>query len=116
MISLTLPFPPSANAYIRHAGHRHYFSKQAAKFRADVAEIMAAERIKPLTGRLSVSVRLFAPTKRRYDIDNRIKALLDAMEGCCYADDEAIDSIDVVRGPVQKGGAVKVVILSDGAA
>jgi crossover junction endodeoxyribonuclease RusA len=64
-------------------------------------------------GRLMVTIRLFAPTRRAYDVDNRIKALLDALQHAgCFADDEAIDELQVARGPVQKGGAAKVLILT----
>ena len=113
MIGLTLPFPPSANAYIRHAGHRHYFSKEANAFREAVAEIVAEQKIKAPPGRLMVTIRLFAPTRRAYDIDNRVKALLDALQHAgCFPDDEAIDELQVARGPIIKGGAAKVVILA----
>jgi len=53
-----------------------------------------------LTGRLRVRLELSAPTKRKYDIDNRIKATLDALQAAGFiVDDEQIDSITVKRLP-----------------
>jgi crossover junction endodeoxyribonuclease RusA len=114
VIVLTLPFPPSANAYVRHAdGHRHYFTPEANAFRKDVARIVALARIQPLVGRLSIELRLSAPNRRKVDIDNRIKAALDAlMHAGCFADDEAIDHLHVHRERIVKGGlcAVRIAV------
>lgn len=115
MISLWIPFPPSANSYFRGGnGRRGYFiPKEVKAFRDAVAIIVAAERIKPLAGRLSLEIRLFGPNRRKFDIDNRIKAVNDALQHAgCFADDEAIDKLSVERGAIIKGGACKVLILA----
>ena len=115
MISLTLPWPPSANSYFRGGnGRRGYFIPAEVKaFRAAVAGIVLRERIKPLVGRLAVEIRLSGPNRRAYDIDNRIKPTLDALAHAgCFVDDEAVDSLTVTRGAIIKGGACKVLILA----
>lgn len=115
MIALEIPFPPSANAYIRHSRGGHFPTMKAKAFRKSVAEIVAAAGIKPLTTRLQVTLRLFAPTRQKRDIDNYAKSALDAlMHAGCFPDDEAIDELHIVRGPVMKGGSVKVIILAAG--
>jgi crossover junction endodeoxyribonuclease RusA len=112
MIELTLPFPPSANAYIRHvSGHQHYFSPEAKAFRKEVAVLVKLTRIKPLRGRLKVVVDLHGPNRRAFDIDNRAKPLLDAlMHAGCFVDDEQVDRLEIVRGPIVKGGVAIVKI------
>ena len=66
----------------------------------------------PLKGRLSVHVLLHAPNRRKYDIDNRIKPLLDALQfSSVYRDDEAVDHLVVRRGDIIKGGQVIVQII-----
>lgn len=113
MIALEIPFPPSANAYIRHSRGGHFPTAKAKAFRKAVAEIVAAAGVIPLASRLQVTLRLFAPTKARRDVDNYVKPTLDAlMHAGCFPDDEAIDELHVVRGPVTKGGSVKVLILA----
>lgn len=113
MIALTLPFPPSLNNYLRQTGNRRYFTKRAIAFRDHVALICAQERIKPLSGRLSIAYTFHAPNRRRYDIFNMEKAATDAlMHAGCFADDEAIDVGTVARGEIVKGGMCKVIILA----
>ena len=58
-----------------------------------------------------VVVSLFQPTKRKCDIDNYMKALLDALQHAgCYDDDEQIDELHIVRMGVFKGGECRVVV------
>lgn len=68
--------------------------------------------IKPLEGRLAVHVALFPPDRRVRDIDNILKALLDACEHAgCYASDSQIDELHVIRQGVSKGGYCTILIL-----
>ena len=65
----------------------------------------------PPEARLLVALTLHAPTRRSIDIDNRIKAALDALTHAqVWADDSLIDRLTVVRGEVTPGGRVDVVI------
>lgn len=109
--SLTLPFPPSINHYWKHRGRTAgvYLSKEALAYREAVKHSIVAT--KPLETRLSVSVKLHAPNRRKYDIDNRVKSLLDALtHSGAWLDDELIDHIQITRGNIIKGGACIVEI------
>ena len=109
--TLVLDFPPSANTYYRTWRGRVLISKPGRDYRQHVVNAVACQDLVTLTGRLRVSIRLQAPTRRKYDIDNRIKCLLDAIEHAgVYANDEAIDELTVVRGPVIRDGMCTVYI------
>lgn len=110
---LTLPFPPSINHYWKHRaiGRRAsvYLSSEAIAYRAVVKNTLPAT--KPFEARIRVSVQLHAPNRRKYDIDNRIKSLLDALtHSGLWVDDELIDCIHIERGAVIAGGLCVVEI------
>lgn len=113
-VSLHLPFPPSANTYYRRGPKSTYLSKSGIAYKAAVSDAVAMSGYK-LDGRIDLFVALSSPTKRKYDLDNRIKPLQDAMQDAgLYADDEQIDRITVVRHPPTKGGYAKVVMVGIG--
>ena len=117
-VQLTLPWPPSVNRYWRSVpmgrgrGVRVLISREGRAFRKDaVARLARFRRRAPLSGRLDVRIELCTPTRRALDIDNRLKALLDAMQHAgVYRDDGQIDRLLVERGPVTRGGLVRVAI------
>ena len=64
-----------------------------------------------LSGRISVTIYLHAPTRRKYDLDNRVKAIQDVLTTSgVYLDDEQIDQLLVYRCEIIKGGRAVVVI------
>ena len=116
-LQFTLPWPPSVNRYWRSVpmgrgrGVRVLISREGRAFRMDVVARLAPLRRSPFTGRLEVRIELCAPTRRALDIDNPLKALLDAMqEAGVYRNDGQIDRLLVERGPVTRGGAARVTI------
>lgn len=111
-IRLVLPFPPSINAYWKHrvAGKLAivYLSKEAIKFRQDVRSTVKFDE--KFTGRVKVTINLFAPSKRSYDIDNRVKAILDSLTHIgLWNDDEQVDILIVKRGCIEKNNGFCVV-------
>ena len=80
-------------------------------FREKVAEYLAEYKVPHLgTKRLRMDVTLYPRDRRIQDIDNRIKALWDALEGWVYEDDAQIDILLVQRGEIRKGGGCLVMI------
>lgn len=119
MIELTLPLPPSINSYWRSTATKRgplgitvYISEKGQKFRANViATVLQARANKKLTCRLQVDLVIHPADKRVQDIDNRIKATLDALTHAgVYADDSQIDRLIVCRGEIIKGGQCRVLI------
>lgn len=110
IIALDLPFPPTVNHYWGQHGTRRFIRDKGVQFRVAVAEKVAAMGQK-LDGRLSVFVTLFPPDRRRRDIDNVGKALMDALQHAgCFDDDEQIDVLHIERKEIVKGGKCCVVV------
>lgn len=109
--ALTLPFPPSNNRYYRHARGRHYIDQPGRDYRKAVAGIVKGIGMPKLTGRLHVTIHAAPPDRRRRDLDNMLKALLDALTVAeAYEDDSQIDSIGIKRVFPVKGGKIHIAI------
>jgi crossover junction endodeoxyribonuclease RusA len=121
-INLMLPWPPSVNHYWRSVTMpgkkggpsvaRHLISKAGRDYKTAVAAVVAgADAGQRLSGRLAVRIELFPPDKRQRDIDNSIKATLDALVSAgVFEDDSQVDRLEVVRADVTKGGAAMVTV------
>jgi crossover junction endodeoxyribonuclease RusA len=114
---MTLPWPPSVNSYWRHptkgplAG-RHLVSEEGRAYRnAVTVHALHIGRKNHLTGRLSIEVIASPPDRRRRDLDNILKALLDSIAHAgLIKDDSQFDKILVMREPPSPDGAVKIKI------
>ena len=110
MLQFRLPFPPSVNHYWRSVDGKMLISKAGRQYRKDVAKLcMTACRMG--SRRLSVEIAAYPPDRRRRDLDNLTKALLDSLEKAgVYDDDGQIDRLLIERGPPGKPGFVTVTI------
>ena len=104
-IELALPYPPSVNHYYRCVGNRMLISREGRKFRKHVCSILSLAKIRPLAGPLHIEIDVFPPDRRRRDLDNVQKSLLDALEhGGAYEDDSQIVKLVVEKhDPVRQG-------------
>jgi crossover junction endodeoxyribonuclease RusA len=104
-----LPWPPSVNCYIRRGNNRSYMTKQGKRFREEV--IATTDGGDPFTGRLAVAIELTAPDKRKRDIDNHVKPVLDALQhGNVFLDDSQVDLLRVARCHTESPGCCDVTI------
>ena len=93
---ITLRFPPSVNRYWRHVvirgQPRSLLSKPARQYRDDViAAVLAAGQPETFTGPVEVDVVYRAPDRRRRDVDNYHKGILDALQHAgVFADDRQV--------------------------
>ena len=104
---------------------RVLLSKAGREYKTNVKEVVDDYIAKtefdevpfPYQGRLMLHIRLHAPTRRMYDLDNRLKAIGDSLQYAnLFLDDSQIDSITVRRGEVMKnnGCAIVQIIQLDG--
>lgn len=112
MLVLNLPLPPSVNSYRTIFRGRMGISKAGRLFKEQVSDYVAEYKVPKLGSvRLEMSVTLYPRDRRKQDIDNRIKALWDALtDAGVFDDDEQIDVLMVQRGEIKKGGGCLVLI------
>jgi len=78
--NITLPYPPSVNTYWRSIGRgRVIISSRGRLYRQSVIQDVSELDLPILEGRLKVTIQAWMPDKRRRDVDNITKALLDAL-------------------------------------
>jgi len=111
-MKLTLPYPPSVNTYWRASGKRRFISKAGVLFKQNVRELISSSGYDSFAdSRLRVDITICPRSKRRFDLDNLLKATLDAMQDAgLYQDDEQVDDLRIRRGEPVKGGACIVEI------
>ena len=117
MIELKLTYPPSVNSYYDKWSEGNRVEVRVAKpgmaYRAEVLryKLETLKNPKPLTCRLSMEVQLWAPDRRKRDIDNPLKCLFDSLEYAqVFQDDEQIDVLLVHRCGVEAPGKCTVTL------
>ena len=107
-LMFTLPWPPSVNTYYRTYLGRMLVSAKGRKYRREVIDRII-ELGMPLTlldARLSMQVWVTPPDRRKRDLDNLLKPLIDALQhSALFNDDEQIDELAIFRGPPDKANA-----------
>ena len=99
MIELELPFPPVGEPLLPPGGAADADQPRGAQVRERVCCAPRGDRGSGrLTGPLRVEIEVYPPDRRRRDIDNVQKALLDALEhGGAYRDDSQIVELTIEK-------------------
>lgn len=107
-LSIVLPWPPSVNSYWRTVNGRTMISKKGRIYKqASARAVLACQANRFLAGRLRVRLTAYPPDRRRRDIDNLAKSVLDSMQSAgVYLDDSQIDELVITRAEVEKGGVI----------
>lgn len=111
VVMLNLPYPPSINHYWRRVGPRTLISREGRTFRRNVCALLGGggPRKPPSGGRIALAMDAFPPDRRRRDLDNLQKPVLDALEQAgIYEDDSQIDLLLTRRRDVVAGGKLDV--------
>ena len=92
--------PPTVNHMYRMHGRYKYKTSEAKEYQDRVAEQMRSEygNNPVYRGRVSLAIAFFTNNRKRWDIDNRVKALQDCLSMAgVIADDKQIDELRVSR-------------------
>lgn len=118
MIEISLPWPPSVNTYWRSlrkgplAG-RVLISEKGRAYRAEVSRCCYGMKLydRKLAGRLAIHIIAYVPDRRKRDLDNLQKSLLDSLAHAgVIVDDSQFDDIHIVRGEQVEQGRVDIKI------
>jgi len=108
---LTLPYPPSINHYWRRVGYRTLISREGRAFRRNVCALLGGRgpRKPPAGGRIALAMDAFPPDRRRRDIDNIQKPVLDVLQHTgIYEDDSQVDLLITRRRELVRGGKITI--------
>jgi Holliday junction resolvase RusA-like endonuclease len=109
VLTVELPYPPSVNHYYFYGRGRVFIGTKGKAYRKLVAAALEEAGAKSYRGLVHLNVALYPPDKRRRDIDNPMKALLDAVQhGGALEDDCQVKKLSVEFKPPRKGGATLI--------
>jgi len=109
IIKLDMPYPPTVNTYYRAVNGRNIMSKKGRQYKKDCAVLIKRPK-SPLTGDAYLTIDATMPDKRRRDIDNILKPILDALTDCgIYEDDSQVVELTIRKSSkIVKGGGIKI--------
>ena len=84
-----LPLPPSVNSLWRTGRARMYRSKKYLGWIEECEVIFEGREVPRIAYPFAVEIALGRPSKRRMDIDNRIKAVMDVLERVGVIEDDS---------------------------
>jgi len=85
--------------------------KRGKAYATEVALLIRTSKAKRLRGDVRLTVDMYPPDRRKRDIDNPLKCLLDAMSGGMYEDDSQIVELIAHKLPSEgKPGRVVVTV------
>ena len=116
-VVLYLPWPPTINSYYKMTRNgQRYLDVSVREFRRKVADTVNEQCPGlTLTEHIFMEVYLYPPDRRKRDLDNYMKGLLDALtEAGLWEDDSLIDQLHIYRGEVTRAGSVRVEISEAG--
>ena len=119
-ITVDLPFPPSANRIWRSnfKAKKVHLEPEYEKWMTECCLLWLTQKPRPfqmVTGPFWARIVLVNPDKRRRDLDNRIKVLLDfAQKAGIVEDDSNTSAIDISWGSVEQAPTGCRVVINPG--
>lgn len=109
---IKLPWPPTVNTYYTVARGRKILSKKGRAYKNEAKVYLYEQNVsKDAEGPYSICINVRPPDKRKRDIDNLLKPLLDSLVdyGAISDDSEVVDLRIQKFNPI-KGGSVEILI------
>ncbi|MEI9787110.1 RusA family crossover junction endodeoxyribonuclease [Moellerella wisconsensis] len=109
---LKLPWPPTNNTLFSVVNGRKIKSKKGREFtEAVINQITKANQQFNLSGKLKIKIVANPPDLRKRDLDNLLKAPLDALtQSGVIADDSMFRSMSIDFGEKVQGGSLDITI------
>jgi len=107
ILTFYLPWPPTTNKIWRsahiHGITRTYRSKEYNQFeRLCLIELYSPKR-KTITNNVEITLIFHPPTRRQYDVDNRIKPVFDVLTHAgIWDDDNQVEIVIAKKGSISK--------------
>ena len=103
IFTCNLPWPPTVNHYYTVPRGRKIISKTGKQFKAD-CKYFIHKLPDPIKGYLKIVIGVCMPDKRRRDLDNLLKPVLDALgDYGVYEDDSQIVDLQIKKVEGTKG-------------
>lgn len=97
VIKLTINrIPPSRNHCYGHRGNRMYTKKEGKEFKEFVGTLIPPNFI-PWKGDVKLEIHYIFGDKRKHDLDNYLKILLDSFNHRLYVDDNQITNMPLTK-------------------
>jgi crossover junction endodeoxyribonuclease RusA len=109
-MKIVLPYPPSANRYWRSYRDKVVRSDEAIAYWKEVDYLCREADLTPCDGELVINLDLYRPRKRG-DLDNHIKVVLDALQSWAYTNDDQVVEIHAYRHDDKDNPRVEVEVL-----
>ena len=105
------PYPPTVNHCWGRSGKAYFLSAKYKTFLEDVALVVAGTKLIP-SANYFLELTVTPPDRRKRDLDNVFKPILDALTRCCvWQDDSAVSFLKAERTePSKIDAGVKVVV------
>ena len=111
---IDLDYPPTTNTmYPTGKNGKRRLSEKGRQYRNSVLACVLEQHgvFKPLEGNLKITIGLIPPDRRKRDLDNCFKAILDSLGYAnCFLDDRQIKEIHGFMREPGKGGKCAVLI------
>ena len=109
---ITMPYPPTVNNYYTIARGRKILSKRGRAYKKEAMVYLYEQNApKGIKGPYTICINVRSPDKRKRDLDNLLKPLLDSLvEYGAISDDSEVVDLRIQKFNPIKGGSVEVLI------
>lgn len=124
LLSITLDgLPPTVNHLYRTGGRHRYKTPEGAAYQEATAAEMRAQREAlparhcrgPYLGQVALHIVMTARSRRKWDLDNRVKAVQDCLQMAgIIKDDSQITELVVRRDPLPKLDRTTIKVMTRG--
>lgn len=104
VLSIVIPSEPVPKARARTVrGHSYTPARTRVAQDAVAWHARQSYRLSPMRGRVGIEIVFRCRSRRRCDVDNLAKLVMDGMNGILYRDDSQIDVLRIKRVHVDSG-------------